>query len=676
LTKEVIIKTQSSNSMNFLTWNSLAVVATVLVVFTYGQTCTAQQKRGWTLTLDDEFNESNVDNLFSSTGLWNSGQPWGQGNAIAGTNGGTYNSPVPAWSNLPAGCQQPTINTAFPSPGILTLTARNDPGNYEDWTWPGGVFTPSCDPYTYTGAEMVSKQTFLYGYFEIQAEIPNNGMVLWPAFWLWNGGGDTYREIDIFEFGSTSQSNLIWMNEHIARALDNGYVQPNPWIDANGHVINNYPGTYQIPQTDDITNNFHTYALKWTPNSITWYFDDQPVYLLAGHSPHSDMWLLADMWVQPPAWSGVDPDNWTPPWGGGPIDLLPANFDIDYIRAYKSQTNEFMYQWGNGGSGQIGGWSTKDRYISGRFEGNGKAQLLGISDAESAEMMDFNVSSWVTAWSNKFGFPNWVLIRDDKYIVGDFAGLGRDQVLAINDDDGQAQLMSYSASSKSWNTPWSTGGGKIAWWYMHKEDQYIAGDFAGLGFDQLLAINYADGWAQLMEYYGGSWHMIWTNSGNHWISAWYLSAGDKYLSGNFQGNVNGQKGLLAIATNGDGYAGLLKYANGTWQNVWDNQGTGKIHWWNMNPTDNYLVGNFDGGNQDQLMAVAANGDGWTQLMSFSGSDWDTPWSNDGGGTIDYWYMNSSDKYIAGDFNGHLQTDLFAVATNGWAQLMQRTLPSP
>ena len=66
------------------------------------------------------------------------------------------------------------------------------------------------------------------------------------------------------------------------------------------------------------------------------------------------------------------------------------------------------------------------------------------------------------------------------------------------------------------------------------------------------------------------------------------------------------------------------------------------------PTDNYLVGNFDGGNQDQLMAVAANGDGWTQLMAFSGSGWDTPWSNDGGGTIDLWYMHPTDKYIAGD----------------------------
>lgn len=633
----------------------LIIGATFLVAFTYAQTCAAQQKPGWTLTLDDEFNESNVNKLFSSTGLWASGQPWGQG---AG-NPGTYNSPVPAWTNL---CQQPTINTTFQSPGTLTLTARKEPGNYQDATW-----LSSCDAYTYTGAEIVSQQTFLYGYFEVRAKIPNNGMVLWPAFWLWSGGGNAYREIDIFEFGSITQ-NIMGMNEHLARALDNGFTAPNPWIDPNGNVINNYPGTYQIPLSEDITDTFHTYAMKWTPNSVTWYFDDQPVRVLGGHSPHLDMLLIADMWVQPPSWTGVDPTN-----------LLPANFDIDYVRAYTTQSNEFMWEWGNGGSHQIHWWdmNTTDRYLSGRFKGNGEAQLLATATNGWAQMMNFNGSSWDTPWSNN-GTDKihwWDMNPDDKYIVGDFAGLGRDQLLAINDNNGWSQLMSYNGSSSTWDTPWANNGsGQIAWWDMHTEDQYIAGDFAGLGFDQLLAINYADGWAQLLEYYGGSWHTIWSNGGSHWISGWYLSAGDKYLPGNFQGNVNGQKGLLAIATNGDGYAALVKYSAGQWYNVWDNGGSGQIHWWNMSPTDKYLVGSFDGGNHDQLLAIAANG--WSQLMSYptSSGGWDTPWANDGSETIDLWYMHPGDKYIAGDFNGHGRKDLFAVSATGWAQLIERMLP--
>lgn len=657
------MKTQISNSMNSLAWRYLVIVTTLLVAFTYAQRCVAQQKPGWTLVFDDEFNELNnggtVNDLFAPSGLWYSlAQGW---NPVG--VGSEYDSPVPPWN--PAGCNNPTINTALTSSGTLDLTVRKNPGNYAVWKFTSAGGSVVCSPYTYTGAIMWSKQTFQYGYFEVRAKIPNQGKVLWPAFWLWNGGGDAYREVDVFEFGDTKTANQMGMNEHLAQALDGGYLAPNHHTDTSGAIINDYPDNFVIKSGGDVTSNFHTYAVKWSPNSVVWYADDQPVRTLAGHAPHLDMSLIADIAISP--WNG-DPDN-----------LLPTNYEIDYIRAYRSQSNEFMWQWGNDGSHQIHWWDMNptDGYLSGKFEGNGKAQLLARSIKGWAQMMNFNGSSWDTPWTNggTSKIHWWDMNPDDKYVVGDFAGVGRDQLLAINDDDGWAQFMSYNVSSSSWDTPWTNSGtGKIAWWDMHNVDQYIAGDFAGLGFDQLLAINYTNGWAQLMEYYAGSWHMIWSNNGNHWISGWYLSAGDKYLSGNFQGNANRQKGLLTIATNGDGYAALLKFSGGQWYNVWDNGGSGKIHWWYMNPTDKYFVGNFDGGNTDQVLAVATNG--WSQLMSYPGitGDWDTPWANDGGGTMDLWYMHASDKYIPGDFNGHGQADLFAVATNGWAHLMERRLP--
>ncbi len=80
-----------------------------------------------------------------------------------------------------------------------------------------------------------------------------------------------------------------------------------------------------------------------------------------------------------------------------------------------------------------------------------------------------------------------------------------------------------------------------------------------------------------MKYYGGSWHTIWTNGGSHWISGWYTSAGDKFLSGDFDGK--GRKLLLAIAANKWGYAGLMQYSGGKWVGVWDNKGSGKIGSW-------------------------------------------------------------------------------------------------
>ena len=64
------MKPENSNSMNFLAWKYLVIVATLLVAFACAQRCAAQQKAGWTLIFDDEFNENSVTDLFSSTGLW------------------------------------------------------------------------------------------------------------------------------------------------------------------------------------------------------------------------------------------------------------------------------------------------------------------------------------------------------------------------------------------------------------------------------------------------------------------------------------------------------------------------------------------------------------------------------------------------------------------------------
>jgi hypothetical protein len=711
------MKTQASSSMNFFGRKYFVILATFLVTLAYVQCCAGQQKPGWTLILDDEFNETSVDDLFGSTGLWCS-----LDGCYDPSSPSTYFSPVPAWTNLPKGCQQPAINTSLTIGQTLTLTARKEPGKYTEYRFPkadlfgsiwafvyatladvavgspvgdelhivpagttvvaffapvggGGVWVKlsnaatgyangdqltilTCAPYTYTAAEIYSQRAFLYGYFEARAKIPNRGKYTNSAFWLWGANSpSTYREIDVFEFGDDPTKNDdIIMNEHLSPGIDGG----NP---GSSH-FNNYPASYiYYPPngSDNLTDAFHTYAVKWTPNSVTWYLDNQPIRLLAGHTPHLDMHLVADVAVG--AWN-------LPPEGD-----LPENYEIDYIRAYRSQSNEFMWQWGNGGSGWIAGWHADpatDKYLSGDFAGSGRKQLLAIATNVYgwAGLLKYSSGDWSNVWDNQGSgwIAGWHISPSDNYIVGDFAGLGHDQLLAINDNDGWAVLM--HDSSGKWYNVWDNGGtGKINWWNMHPGDEYVAGDFDGDGQDELLAIS-PNGWAHLMKYSGGAWFTIWSNGGSGWISGWHIGPGGKFLSGDFEGE--GRKELMAMATNASDWAVLMHYSGGKWYNIWDNGGSGKIHWWYMHPSDQYLVGNFDGGKQDQLLAVATNG--WSHLMSYSGPDWDTPWSNDGGGTIDLWYMHPSDRYIPGDFNGEGKADLFAIATNGWAHLMERRLP--
>ncbi len=208
-----------------------------------------------------------MNDLFSyPKGLWCSvSECWNPDGGLA------YDSPVPAWTNLPPGCQQPTINTALTSNETLTITTRKNPGNYAVWRWPTadltvgsawalvsstsnlaagnyvsdkqGAIPPgtniiavgtgkiqlsntatasvkgdllivqACVPYAYTAAQIHSRPAFLYGYFETRAKIPLRGNYTWPSFWMWGANSpNTYREIDVFEFGDKKIRDNVAMN--------------------------------------------------------------------------------------------------------------------------------------------------------------------------------------------------------------------------------------------------------------------------------------------------------------------------------------------------------------------------------------------------------------------------------------------------------------------------------
>ena len=125
------------------------------------------------------------------------------------------------------------------------------------------------------GVGLVSCATqFGPGTFEIKAKLPH-GKHLWPAFWMWSW--DSWPpEIDIFEGYSHQNPNYFRFNWN------------KPWcfrhIDTNVHYTEYKTRKNQMvgPKSHymgfkDPTRHFIKYKLKWTKESLKFYYDNKLV---------------------------------------------------------------------------------------------------------------------------------------------------------------------------------------------------------------------------------------------------------------------------------------------------------------------------------------------------------------------------------------------------------------
>lgn len=197
--------------------------------------------------------------------------------------------------------------------GIMTITASNptgDPSCRSNKTWTSGKFTT------------FGKNHFTYGYFEARLKMPSGGGT-WPAFWTLGSNINTVPwprsgELDIMEYAGNSPSKST-SAAHYANA-------------GGAHEYKSGAKTLTTPLADD----FHTYAMLWLSNEVTFFVDDKPSFVLK----KSDTGLT--YWPFGPNANGVNPrmylilnlamgGNYGGQISGG---YSKATFDIDYVRYY------------------------------------------------------------------------------------------------------------------------------------------------------------------------------------------------------------------------------------------------------------------------------------------------------------------------------------------------------
>ncbi len=162
---------------------------------------------------------------------------------------------------------------------------------------------------------------FRYAWFEVRAKVPA-GQGLWPAIWL-SPNDDAYGlwprsgEIDLMELRGQNPA-VARVNFHYAGS-DGSREQSPLDVRANGEGFH---------------ETFHTFALRWTDERITWFIDDVEVHSVDDWTsevgpfpaPFDQRFFLRLNLAVGGNFPG-SPDNST---------SWPAVMEVDYVRVFQS----------------------------------------------------------------------------------------------------------------------------------------------------------------------------------------------------------------------------------------------------------------------------------------------------------------------------------------------------
>jgi beta-glucanase (GH16 family) len=173
-----------------------------------------------------------------------------------------------------------------------------------------------------------------FGRFEASIRMPRqNG--LWPAFWLLPADGMWPPEIDVVEFIAfpngatpTNATKAPWIGMNPATTLH--------WKTTEGLFKQATAGIdYSIDRTDvwpPFTDTFHTYAVEWRPERLSFFLDGEPVFCSSEPAaiPQKAMYLILNLAISNgtrdrPGWAGYVPTD----------AKWPQSMDVAFVKVWQ-----------------------------------------------------------------------------------------------------------------------------------------------------------------------------------------------------------------------------------------------------------------------------------------------------------------------------------------------------
>lgn len=253
---------------------SLPSGATYLMVELYNDSNSwAPQIAQVVLSYNDPLDGGFTENLDGASALFHKADGW--------TNGGHFN------------CGWRADHVTF-SGGLMSLTVDNIP-------CPSG-----CSSKPYAAGEYRSNDFYGYGRYEVRMKPAKYSGAVTGSFFTYTGpsNGDPHDEIDIEFLGN-----------------DLTILQTNYFTNGTG-------GHESIVDLGfDASLAFHTYAFEWTPTSIKWFVDDDPVPVVIEDGSRGTLPTHPGR-IELNVWPGTGVDGWL-----GPFNYTgPFQAQYDWVR--------------------------------------------------------------------------------------------------------------------------------------------------------------------------------------------------------------------------------------------------------------------------------------------------------------------------------------------------------
>ena len=253
--------------------------------------------------------------------------------------------------------------------------------------------------------------------------------------------------------------------------------------------------------------------------------------------------------------------------------------------------------------------------------------------------------------------------------VGDFTGDGKDDVVIHNGDD----LALYESTGNRLQVK-EIVNNMIPSWEFRPGDKFLVGDFNGDGKDDLLVTNWVN-WPKkrlaILRSTGAGFNLVWTKE-QTLDGIWGdFDANDRFLVGDFTGDGKDDVVLYNMKDFQSGYVGLYRAEGSGLTNVFLYGGA--VGPWQLKPNDQLYLTDYTGDGKKDVVIFNTTDWAWDLLGLFrsDGTALSYTWRHDGGivsvqpPLAGIFYTNTNDKLFFGDFDGDGKEDAYIYNNTDW-----------